>query len=268
MSRFVPIDAKASSTRFFAPSPIATIAITAATPMTMPSVVRNERILLRRRARAATRSVASRFTAAPPRRRAAAARSRATLALVALARAPSRSTTSARGVLGDVRLVRHEDDGDARAAELLEERHDLDATCACRGCRSARRRGGAAGCVDEGARDRDALLLAAGELVRVVVDPVAEADARERRARARVALAGGDARVDERQLDVLERARAREQVEALEDEAERPVAHRGERVAVEPRHVLAREPVRAARSAGRGSRGCSSASTCPSRTRP
>ena len=48
MSRFVPIAANASSTCAFAPSPMATIAMTAPTPMMMPSVVRNERILLRK----------------------------------------------------------------------------------------------------------------------------------------------------------------------------------------------------------------------------
>ena len=57
MRRFVPIEAKALSTRAFAPSPIATIAMTAATPMTMPSVVKNERVLFRKSARRAIRNV-------------------------------------------------------------------------------------------------------------------------------------------------------------------------------------------------------------------
>ena len=48
----VPIASNVSSTRDLAPSPIATMAITAPTPMMMPSAVRNERILLRRSARA------------------------------------------------------------------------------------------------------------------------------------------------------------------------------------------------------------------------
>ena len=59
---------------------------------------------------------------------------------------------------------------------------------------------------DEGARDRDALLLAAGELVRVVVEAVAEADALERARAARWCRSRvRTPRVEERQLDVLER---------------------------------------------------------------
>ncbi|MGC4091648.1 MAG: hypothetical protein QM756_27960 [Polyangiaceae bacterium] len=69
MSKFVPIAAKACSTLDLAPSPMATMAITAPTPITTPSVVKNERILLRNSARNAMRKVCSRFTRAPPSRR-------------------------------------------------------------------------------------------------------------------------------------------------------------------------------------------------------
>ena len=65
MSRFEPIDANASSTLALAPSPMATEKMTAHTPMIMPSVVRNERILLRMSARKATRSVCRMLMAAP-----------------------------------------------------------------------------------------------------------------------------------------------------------------------------------------------------------
>ncbi len=61
MSMFEPIEAKACSTRALAPSPMATMAITAETPMMTPSVVRKERILLRGSARSATRRVWSQF---------------------------------------------------------------------------------------------------------------------------------------------------------------------------------------------------------------
>ncbi len=47
MSRFEPMAANDFSTMAFAPSPIATMAITAPTPMMMPSAVRNDRSLLR-----------------------------------------------------------------------------------------------------------------------------------------------------------------------------------------------------------------------------
>ena len=55
--------ANVSSTRDLAPSPNATMAITAATPITIPSVVRNERSLLRKSARTATRMICPAFIA-------------------------------------------------------------------------------------------------------------------------------------------------------------------------------------------------------------
>ena len=65
------------------------------------------------------------------------------------------------------------------APELLEQRHHLDA-----GARVevAGRLVGEdhLGLADEGARDRDALLLSARELARMVIEPLAEADALER----------------------------------------------------------------------------------------
>ena len=78
----------------------------------------------------------------------------------------------------------------------------------------------------------------------------------------------GHAAIDERQLDVLERGRAVEQVEALEDEAEV--------VAAQQRALLARERTRRRRrgsgrrrsSAGRGSPGCSWPWTCRTRSGP
>ena len=148
-----------------------------ATPMMMPSVVRNERILLRSSARTAIadrlqpvmRRVACRSRLALRDRRASAWRRPALL---------RRSTDAA---------VLHHDHARRRSSamsgscvtstmvmpavhELLEQRHHLDAGLASRGCRSARRPGSPCGCVDQRARDRDALLLAARELVRVVVE--------------------------------------------------------------------------------------------------
>ena len=52
----------------FAPVPIATIAITAATPMMIPSIVSPERMGFRLRARSAIIHVAENFTAPPPAR--------------------------------------------------------------------------------------------------------------------------------------------------------------------------------------------------------
>ena len=110
------------------------------------------------------------------------------------------------------------------------------------------------GPVHQRAGDRDALLLAAGELARQVALAALEADRAQRGARALALLGGRDAAVDERQLDVLERARARDEVEALEDEAELAVADRRALVGGEARDVAPGEAVAPARRRDRGSR--------------
>src|SRR3569623_3054736 len=74
-----------------------------------------------------------------------------------------------------------------------------------------------------------------------------EADPRERLLRARRALLRRDAAVHERQRDVLHRGRARQQLEALEHEAELAIAHVRALGIGESLHVLAREPVLPAR---------------------
>ena len=86
--------------------------------------------------------------------------------------------------------------------------------------------------VHERPRDGDPLLLPSGELGRGVVQPVRKPHPLQRLGGARVPLRVGMPWYSMRQLDVLERARARQQVEALEDEAERAAAgarraHRG-----------------------------------------
>ena len=71
------------------------------------------------------------------------------------------------------------------------------------------------------ARDRDALLLAAGELRRVGVELVGQADAVEQLARALARLLARDPlHADRRAGDVLQRGHVREQVEVLEDHAD------------------------------------------------
>jgi hypothetical protein len=101
-------------------------------------------------------------------------------------------------------------------------------------------------------RDRDALALAAGELVRFVAHAVGEADALERRGglRARIGLRA----VEQGQLDVLERTHARQKVERLEDETDPPVAHFRETIARHARDVLPGEAVDARVGGGRDSR--------------
>src|SRR2546430_2025920 len=148
------------------------------------------------------------------------------------------------GVRGYVRLVGDHDHGLAEVVQVLEDRENF----------GARPRvevsGGLVGedhrrVVQERSRDRDALLLAAGELARPMMDAVAETDLLERRERAlspRVPIAA----VDERQLDVLDRVQPREQVVRLKDESDVLVADPSELVVGQLADVLAREHVGAA----------------------
>ena len=70
----------------------------------------------------------------------------------------------------------------------------------------------------KGARDRDALLLAARQLLRIVRQPRRKPDAREPLARARRSIARPGKL--ERQHHVLQRGQGGQQLERLEDEAE------------------------------------------------
>ncbi len=90
--------------------------------------------------------------------------------------------------VGGVRVVRHHDDGLAvLAVERLQQVEDLVARLAIevagRLVAQQQRRVG-----DDGARDADALLLAARELARVVIGPLAEPDDRQRRLHPLLAL--------------------------------------------------------------------------------
>ena len=90
---------------------------------------------------------------------------------------------------------------------------------------------------DQRAGDRDPLLLAARELRRAVVATLGEADALDHRLDpVAVGLAAGEL---EAELDVLLRGQDREQVEGLEDEADRVAAQPGERAIV---HVVMSRP--------------------------
>ena len=86
--------------------------------------------------------------------------------------------------------------------------------------------------------DRDALLLAAGEPVRVLVPLVGEPEALEERlrTRGRVRLRGAE-RLARRERDVLEHAHVREEVEGLEDDPD--LASDAVHVDAARRHLLA-----------------------------
>ncbi len=148
----------------------------------------------------------------------------------------------ASGVGRDVRLVGHQDDGLPVLEELLEEREDLFARGAVEV--TGRLVGEEdAGRVHQRAGDRDALPLAAGELVRPVLHAVGEADASERVRGLYPSILCPETRVDQRQLDIIERRGAGQQVEGLKDEADLLVSDAGELVVVEVGHPMAVEPV-------------------------
>jgi len=124
---------------------------------------------------------------------------------------------------GDIGLVGYEDDRDALfAIERDQSLHDL-VRCArieiagrLVGEKQTRR-------VDQGTRYRDSLLLSSRELTGRVALAVTKAECPERRARpleARRPMGLPRDRIVKRQADILDRACAGEQIEALEDKAE------------------------------------------------
>jgi hypothetical protein len=191
--------------------PSVTIVTTAATPMMMPSAVRNERSLWRRIERIA------RMKVVPNIRRHFLAlwcfvsmRSTSPSLKWTMVRANAAMSGSWVTISTVMPLV---------AVEIGEQLHDLDRAF---GIEIAGRLVGEQhiGIGDDRAGDRDALLLAARKLGRRMVPPLLEPDLVERGHRRLVPLLLGIAAIEQRQLDILERGGAREQVEALEDEAE------------------------------------------------
>src|SRR5881296_612060 len=185
-----------------APWPMLTIAITAPTPMMMPSIVRVERSLFRPSARSATRiKVKKMIIGSILQRRHPGyhlGRDASMGHSLVLQDAAVAKGDDALGEIGDVGLVRHQDDRQVLTlVQLLEDLHDVDARPAVevpgRFVRQQQRRA-----VDERTGDGHALLLTARELRRDVVAPVPEAHARERFLRAPVPLLCPYAGVDER----------------------------------------------------------------------
>ena len=128
-------------------------------------------------------------------------------------------------------LVRHDHAGHAARADLAQQAHH--GLAVDRVERAGRLVGQQQPAVaDHGAGDGHPLTLAAGELVREVVGAVGDAEFLQR-ARAWSRASRADRAVElERQRDVLDRGQAGEQVEVLEDEADR--------AAPQPRLVVAR----------------------------
>ena len=119
---------------------------------------------------------------------------------------------------------------------------------------------------DQRAGDGDPLLLATGELARPVPEPVAQPDRVQRGGRPLAALLLAHAAVDQRKPDVVQGARARQELEGLEDEPD-GASCAARRARCRPSSTgRARPRAGPRRSAGRGSPAGASASTCRTRT--
>src|SRR3990172_8438040 len=241
---FVPRLATCSAILRFAPWPMATMTITAPTPMMTPSIVRSVLILFLRMLWAAT---LVRTLAFISHHRFQLVREAAGTHILVSDDAPVAKLDDPLGVARDVLLVGHEQDRHTVGVEPLEEGHDRH-----RGPRVEVPRGlvgeEKGGLGDESAGDGDALLLSARELARLVIHAIGEADPLERRFRERPAVeTPSRAVVEERKLHVLDGRRPPEEVESLEDETDLLIPDVGELVLAELVDLLAVEEVRAAR---------------------
>ena len=139
---------------------------------------------------------------------------------------------------GELRVVGDDDRGDAALAVAVDEPHH---GLAVRGVERAGRLVGEQQrpLPHHRAGDRDPLPLAAGHLVGEVPGPVAEAELVQGLERGQVRLAHGGAVELERQRHVLRRGEPGQQVEVLEDVADRAAAQLGLGAAGHPQRVLA-----------------------------
>ena len=137
----------------------------------------------------------------------------------------------------DVGFVSDEHDRVAALVQPREQRHDFRAGLRVQVSRRLVREQDR-GVVHERPRDGDALTLAAGQLVGPMRHAARQLDLVERGLRARLPIRRRHTGIDERQLDVVERRRARQQVESLEDEPDFLVADARQLVVVHPRDLL------------------------------
>ena len=127
------------------------------------------------------------------------------------------------GVLRKTRVVRDHADGGAAGVQFLEQIHDRFAVARIEVAgRFVRQEDGRL--ARERARDRDALLLAAGELARQMFRAMRHADALERFVHECFALARAHAAIGQRQFDVLVNGQVADEVEALENETDLAIA--------------------------------------------
>ena len=147
-----------------------------------------------------------------------------------------------RASLRDVRLMSDNDDCVAGFVKAFEELHNIVAGVAIKiSRRLVGQQDGGIGY--EGARHRHALALAAGQLIRFVIHPVAQSDEFEHFRRAAMRLRPGLAAVKKRQLNVFEGACARQQVECLKNKSNLLIAHPCQFIIAHVRNVFAIEHV-------------------------
>ncbi len=101
--------------------------------------------------------------------------------------------------------------------------------------------------VDDGASDRDALHLSAGELIRKVPCPFGQPDSLEHFVHSLLDVAAWDARQRQRERDVLEHIQRRNEIEKLKDIADRVAPQHRELSFIERRCLLIAEKDLAAR---------------------
>src|SRR6266542_3563399 len=211
------------------------MAITAATPMMIPSMVSMERILLRASARNAMRMMAVNSISILLQGRHVqehVSGARTILDRVVTPDFAIAEHDNAFGKLRDVGLVRYQHDGQPLLVEVLEDLHDLHRGAAVQVAggfvRQQDRRP-----VDQSARNGDALLLSAGKLRGKVINAIAQPNHLQGLMRPLRALLLTQLGVQSGQLDIFQRRGARQQVESLEDKAELAIANGGELTFVE-----------------------------------
>ena len=117
-------------------------------------------------------------------------------------------------------VVGHDDDGGSIVVQPSKKRDDLGAGMSVELARrfvgEEERR-----IVGESARDRDPLLLSAGQLGRTMVRALAQTDLVEQLSRALHSLGGRNFRFRHWESDILERGQDRKEIKPLEDKADR-----------------------------------------------
>ena len=133
------------------------------------------------------------------------------------------------GVGGHLQIVGDQDQGMPTPVQLLQDRHHFLATAAIQ--RPGRLIGqDHLAAIHQGPRDADPLLLAAGELSRLVMRPITQPQPLQQLPGARPALLLVQTGIDGGNFHVADRIQVREQVIALEDETKVMAAQGGQLV--------------------------------------